>query len=179
MGWIFTQVKWDAYLFDCSMYCPLADFASYWGVQGPVSEHLMSFDWGQNLGRCFGGILNVSAQAWRCVFWSMPVTYLLEVTRVPCCKLESGQIYSMQIWLRSVNEINHLGKAQRWCLSQLWLKNASIMKIKCFKISLHLQQKIGQVAQNTSDTVIYKEIKRLRLRLNFCRNNLSCMECDF
>ncbi|KAM7413398.1 hypothetical protein PAMA_020674 [Pampus argenteus] len=35
-GWIFTQVKWDAYLFDCSMYCPLADFASYWGVRGPV-----------------------------------------------------------------------------------------------------------------------------------------------
>lgn len=105
MAWIFTQVKWDAYLFDCSMYCPLADFASYWGVQGPVSEHLMSFDWGQNLGRCFGGILNVSAQAWRCVFWSMPGTYLLEVTRVTRCKLESGQ---HRIWLRCVNEINHV-----------------------------------------------------------------------
>lgn len=68
------------------------DSAPEWGVQGPVSEHLMSFDWGQNLGRCFGGILNVSAQAWRCVFWSMPLTYLLEVTLVTCCELQVEDI---------------------------------------------------------------------------------------
>lgn len=36
--------------------------------------------------------------------------------------MESGQLCSMQIWLRSVNEINHVDKTQGWCLSQLWLK---------------------------------------------------------
>lgn len=55
--------------------CPLADLVSYGSVQGPASERLMWFDWGQNLGRCFGGILNVSVQAWRCVFWSKRLIY--------------------------------------------------------------------------------------------------------
>lgn len=36
----------------------------------------------QNLGQRFGGILNASAQAWRCVSWSMPQTYLLQVAGV-------------------------------------------------------------------------------------------------
>lgn len=68
------------------MHCPLADFVSYCGVQGPVSEHLMSFDWGQKLGRCFGGILNVSDQAWKYAFWAVQVTYLHKVTQVTRCK---------------------------------------------------------------------------------------------
>lgn len=148
------------------MYCPLADFASYWGVQGPVSEHLMSFDWGQNLGRCFGGILNASAQAWRCVFWSMPATYLLEVTRLPCCEPGSGQIYSTRIWLRSVNEINHVGKTQRRRLSQLWLWKVhyedKMLYNTCISTS---QQKIGQVDENTTDTIKCKDIKLLQKQL--------------
>lgn len=95
-----------------------ADFASYWGIRGPVSEHLMSFDWGQNLGRCFGGILNVSARAWICVFWSMPETYLLaslpdlltagfQLKDIASYHRNLGEIFSTQIWFGCANRVTH------------------------------------------------------------------------
>lgn len=49
---------------------------------------------------------------------------------------ERGQICGMQIRLRSVNEMNHVDKTQRGCLSHLYLggKKGSIMRMESFNI---------------------------------------------
>lgn len=66
--------KWGCLSVWLRWSCPAAGWFPC--ISGPVSEHLKSLDWGQNLGRCFGAVLNESARAWRSVSSSMSRTYL-------------------------------------------------------------------------------------------------------